>query len=401
MAGETVWTGFGARFADDFFGRSTFSVEVATEFPVGTDHQRTFTGVAHPYVAEPADLQGNQAPPGAGAGPVEYLELSTLDAGVLDANSRATSDPPLASVIVTVGLQPPFQIQSPLEEPVVLRVASPSGSQNQAFDCDRPFNFQTEIEIGCRTTYRENYGDWDNDGDMEWPDILCADYPNGIGLPPDTSTPSPPPDCVRVETGDKVGQFRHGIDLRLKTPSCATNNWPDALSDFPDFFTNHDFVNDPRYVTLIITDYETFLGAGSSPRFRSSTSRASTSPAGTRRPTTLPVPTTSHIRGTRPDIEEASTTATSGATSSTSSRFPRPERAVMTYATLMTSAPALSVSSSSDLTTSKAYWGKASERASSASRPIPCEWRRRAVGAIRDLTRAGRERDRGTRWRVG
>ena len=26
----------------------------------------------------------------------------------------------------------------------------------------------------------------------------------------------------------------------------------------------HDFVNDPRYVTLIVTDYETFLGAGSS-----------------------------------------------------------------------------------------------------------------------------------------
>ena len=264
VVGETIWTGFGARFADDFFGRSTFSIEVTTEFPVGTDHQRTFTGVAHPYVAAPADLQGNQAPPGAGAGPVEYLELSTLDAGVLDPNSRATSDPPLASVIVTVGLQPPFQIQSPLEEPVVLRVASPSGSQNQAFDCDKPFNFQTEIENGCATTYRENYGDWDNDGDMEWSDILCADYPNGIGLPPHTFTPSPPPDCVRVETGDKVGQFRHGIDLRLKTPSCATNNWPDAQSDFPDFFTSHDFVNDPRYVTLIVTDYETFLGAGSS-----------------------------------------------------------------------------------------------------------------------------------------
>jgi hypothetical protein len=263
-AGETIWSGFGARFADTFFGRSTFSIEVATEFPNNVDHERTFTGVAHPYVAEPADLQGNQAPPGAGAGPVEYLKLSTLDAGVPDANSRATSDPPLASVVVTVGLQPPFQIQSPLEDPVVLRVASPSGSQNQAFDCDRPYNFQTEIEVGCATTYRENYGDWDNDGDMEWSDLLCADYPNGAGLPPDTFSPSPPPDCVRVEPGDKIGQFRHGIDQRLKTPSCAPNNWPDALSEFPDFFTDHDFINDPRYVTLVVTDYETFLGSGSS-----------------------------------------------------------------------------------------------------------------------------------------
>jgi hypothetical protein len=262
--GETVWSGFGARFADSFSGRSTFSIEVMTEYPNNVDHERTFTGVAHPYVAEPADLQGNQAPPGAGAGPVSYLKLSTADPGVFDANSRATSDPPLASVIVTVGLRPPFQIQSPLEDPVVLRVASPSGSQNQAFDCDKGINFQNEIENGCATTYRENYGDWDDDGDMEWSDLFCADYPNGAGLPPDTFSPSPPADCVRVETGDKIGQFRHGIDLRLKTPTCATNNWPDALSDFPDFFTNHDFINDPRYVTLVVTDYETFLGSGSS-----------------------------------------------------------------------------------------------------------------------------------------
>ena len=264
VAGETIWTGFGARFADDFFGRSTFSIEVTTEFPVGAENQRTFTGVAHPYVAEPAVLQGNQAPPGAGAGPVQYLKLSTLDPGVPDPNSHATSDPPLASVIVTVGLQRPFQIQSALEEPVVLRVASPSGSQNQAFDCDKPYNFQTEIENGCVTTYRENYGDWDGDGDKEWSDILCADYPNGIGLPPDTFSPSPPHDCVRIETGDKVGQFRHGIDLRLKTPSCADNNWPDDAAGIPDFYTTHDFANDPRYVTLIVTDYATFLGQGSS-----------------------------------------------------------------------------------------------------------------------------------------
>lgn len=261
--GETIWTGFGARFADDFFGRSTFSISVTTEFPVGVEHQRTFTGVAHPYVAEPADLRGNQAPPGAGAGPVEYLKLSTLDP-VPDANSRNTGDPPLASVIVTVGLRPPFQIQSTLEPPVVLRVASPSGSQNQAFDCDRPYNFQTEIENGCQTTYRENYGDWDDDGVMEWSDLLCDDYPNGAGLPPDTFTPAPPPDCVRVETGDKVGQFRHGIDLRLRTPSCAPNNWPQNAADIPGFFTDHDFATDPRYVTLIVTDYGTFQGSGSS-----------------------------------------------------------------------------------------------------------------------------------------
>jgi hypothetical protein len=260
--GESIWTTTGARFADDFVGRSTFSITVTTEFPVGVEHERTFTGVAHPYVAEPADLRGNQAPPGVGAGPIQYLKLSTLDS-VLDPNSRNTGDPPMASVIVTVGLRPPFQIESPLEPPVVLRVASPSGSQNQAFDCDKQFNFQTEIENGCRTPYRENYGDWDDDGDKEWSDLFCADYPNGAGLPPDPPTP-PAPDCVRVETGDKIGQFRNGLNQRFTQPSCAPNNWPDQLSDFPDFFTNHDFASDPRYVTLIVTDFGTFEGQGSS-----------------------------------------------------------------------------------------------------------------------------------------
>ena len=260
--GDTVWSTAGARFTDDFFGRSTFSITVTTEFRVDTEHERTFTGVAHPYVAAPAVLQGNQAPPAAGAGPVEYLTLSTLDS-VPDANSRNTG-PPDASVVVTVGLRPPFQIEDPLKPPVVLRVASPSGSQNQAFDCDKLYNFQSEIENGCQTTYRENYGDWDEDGDKEWSDLPCADYPNGTGLPPVLPTSLPPPDCVRVETGDKIGQFRHGVNQRFATPDCSENNWPEEAADIPGFFQNHDFATDPRYVTLIITDWATFLGAGSS-----------------------------------------------------------------------------------------------------------------------------------------
>jgi hypothetical protein len=147
---------------------------------------------------------------------------------------------------------------------VVLRVASPSGSQNQAFDCDTGLNFATEITDGCQTTYRENYGDWDGNGFNEWRDILCTSYPNGTGLPPPTFDPNPVPDCVRVETGDKIGQFRNGLTARLKTPSCAPNNWPTNAAEFDDFFRNYDFANDPRYVTLIVTDYGTFQGSGSS-----------------------------------------------------------------------------------------------------------------------------------------
>jgi hypothetical protein len=262
---ETIWlTTQNAQFSDDFFGRSSFSLQVTTVFPAGQTHDVTFPNVAHPYVAAPAVLQGNQAPPATNSGPVEYVKLTSADPGVLDANSRNTGDPPLASEIVTVGLTKPFQVESPLAKPVVLRVASPSGSQNQAFDCDTGINFQGEIANGCQTTYRENYHDWNGDGLNEWRDILCTNYPNGTGLPPPTFLPNPVPDCVRVETGDKIGQFRQGLTTRLKNPSCAPNNWPQDPADFHDFFAHHDFANDPRYVTLIVTDYGTFMSQGSS-----------------------------------------------------------------------------------------------------------------------------------------
>ena len=264
-AGETIWTTTqNARFSDDFYGRSSFSIRVTTVFPAGQTHDVVFPNVAHPYVASPAVLQGNQAPPAVEAGPVEYVKLRTADPGVLDPNSRNTGDPALASMIVTVGIRRPFQVEDPLIPPVVLRVASPSGSQNQAFDCDTGVNFQNEISSGCQTTYRENYGDWDRDGFKEWRDILCTGYPNGTGLPPSTFTPSPVPDCVRVEPGDKIGQFRQGLNSRLKNPSCAPNNWPEDPADFHDFFTTYDFANDARYVTLIVTDFGAFTGQGSS-----------------------------------------------------------------------------------------------------------------------------------------
>lgn len=246
---ESIWiTTESATLDDKFFGRANFSIEWETESPAGTGNDDTWAGVAHPYVANGA------------SGPIEYLKLANSD-GAPDSNSREQG-PPDRNVIVTVGLNKPFQIESPLAPPVVLRVASPSGSQNQAFDCDENVNFANEIEIGCRTTYRENYGDWDKDGFSEWQDILCNDYPNGAGLPP--APTDPVPDCVRVETGDKIGQFRSGLKSRFKNPTCAPNNWPEELSDFDDFFTTYDLANDPRYVTLIVTDYGAFMGQGSS-----------------------------------------------------------------------------------------------------------------------------------------
>jgi hypothetical protein len=262
--GEGIWqTTQYAHFDDDFYGRASFSLRVTTVFPAGQTNDWTIANVAHPYVTAPAVLQGNQAPPAVEAGPVEYVKLATADPGGLDANSRNTGAPD-PSIIVTVGIRRPFQVESPLVDPVVLRVASPSGSQNQAFDCDSGINFSNEIQDGCRTTYRENYGDWNRDGVKEWRDILCTSYPNGTGLPPSSFLPNPVPDCVRVEPGDKIGQFRQGLTSRLKNPSCKPNNWPDDPGEYQNFFRTYDFANDPRYVTLIVTDYGAFTSQGSS-----------------------------------------------------------------------------------------------------------------------------------------
>ncbi len=268
---ESIWTTTNQLSTLDprDLGRQNYSIRWQTEFPAGASHSGTFGSVAHPYVADER------------SGPIDYLKLTTsddsnpvnpaVDPPVRDPNSR-NYGPPL-SVIVTVGLRKPLRIEDPLVPPMLLRVASPSGSQNQAFDCDKGVNFANEIENGCMTTYGLNYDDWDvpKDGDKEWADILCDRYANG-DLPPDSVTNTPAPICVGVETGDKIGQFRQGLSKRFETPTCWPNNWPkdqgapghgvEDDAGINDFFTNHDFANDPRYVTLIITDYGTFQGSG-------------------------------------------------------------------------------------------------------------------------------------------
>jgi Putative Flp pilus-assembly TadE/G-like len=118
------------------------------------------------------------------------------------------------------------------DETFGLRVADPSGSQNQAFDCDSDVGqWRLEIQNGCHTTYGPN--------------------PNHPGCP--EVTPPSPPDCMNVETGDKVGQLEQGMDNRLgKGGSCSVNNWPVV----PD--------GDVRAIPLIITQFGAFKGAGGS-----------------------------------------------------------------------------------------------------------------------------------------
>ena len=220
----------------------------------------SFTKVAAPYMSDLA------------SGPVQYLKLrafySTNGLPVPDANSveENTGPNPSYNYGVTVGLPRPIQVLPATDPPLVTRLANPSGSQNQAIDCDKNINYADEIANGCQTAYRVNYADLDGDGDLEWRNIACTGYFTG-NLPPSSFVNNPKPDCAMTETGDKTGPMRQGLAARFESP-CVDNNWPAptaTTTDIQNFFTNYNFANDPRYVTLIITDNTAFTGSGNEP----------------------------------------------------------------------------------------------------------------------------------------
>ena len=215
--------------------------------------------VAAPYVANTA------------SGRVQYLKLAANLASsgvpVGDANSVEKDN---YLYRVTVGLPKPLSVGNYMDLPLVLRNAAPSGSQNQAFDCDKNRTFEQEIETGCLTTYTENYVDPDGPGPMpsQWNNLQCTGWSTG-NLPPPTIGPGPPPypsDCVMTETGDKTGQLRQGLAARFESP-CLPNFWPDDATQAADFFgpNGGGYGNDPRYVTLVITDDTAFGGQGNEP----------------------------------------------------------------------------------------------------------------------------------------
>jgi hypothetical protein len=246
-------------------GRQDFEIEWTTQVdnpatpaldPV--EHNGTFSGVAHPYIAN--DLSG----------PVLYLELSATKRDpatgawlpVFDANSVNKGNE--YRYTVQVGLVKPLQLRDPLEDAILLRYASPSGSLNQALDCDKGISLTDEVADGCQTAYGLNYYDWDNDDDTpkSWADITCSQY--GLGdLPPEVPS-NPAPICVAAKTGDVIA-FVKGLEARFEKPSCTPNNWPETEAEIVEFFgeEGYDFANDPRYVSLVITDITAFEGSGS------------------------------------------------------------------------------------------------------------------------------------------
>ena len=224
----------------------------------------SFDKVAAPYVAN------------GGSGPIQYLDLAAYygNSGlpVGDANSVEKNDPgnPTYDYVVTVGLPQPLQVLPYTAPSLLLRMASPSGSQNRAFDCDKNVNFADEIINGCETRYIENYRDDDDDPTTpkQWNNFLCTGWDTGSLPPPTPDGPSPyPSDCVMTETGDKTGQLRQGLAARFENPTCTPNRWPTNAAEAADFFgpDGSGYADDPRYVVLIITDDTAFTGAGNDP----------------------------------------------------------------------------------------------------------------------------------------
>jgi hypothetical protein len=214
-----------------------------------------FPKVAAPYVANDDPSQP------ADSGPVEFLELTTL--GGATANSLPDGlGPPIH---VAVGLKPALTGG----ELVGIRVSSDDpASKTQTIDCDNGITADDEIIDGCRTPYVLNLDDWDKDDSTPdtWRDIECADYdPANSGsptwrytLPPGPPySPSPRPDCARIQTGVDNGKFRRAMHERFETP-CYPNKWG-KWADAKDKAT------DPRWVTIVITDATAFEGSGGSP----------------------------------------------------------------------------------------------------------------------------------------
>jgi Putative Flp pilus-assembly TadE/G-like len=182
----------------------------------------TITGASRVFSANPAVTS---------SGPIQFAQ-AIVD-GVIGPSSVAFGTSHSASV--AIGVAGNLENDSSFNDPTqLLRVADPSGSQNFAIDCDpSPRTFHDEIATGCQTAYQLNTGQ------------AC---PNSVI----------PLNCAAIETGDKVGQLRQGMNDRFA--SCPVNNWtnPGDPTQFPDIQPG-----DPRAISIILVPFGSFKASGS------------------------------------------------------------------------------------------------------------------------------------------
>jgi hypothetical protein len=181
------------------------------------------------------------------------------------------------------------------EEPIVLNIGDTS--QSAVVDCDPSIsNIKDEIVLGCGgddgfPTYKKN----DFTASPYCPNVSGANQ--FFGTTSWNGTAWPPFQCVLTQTSASANQIVQGLNERFfgtsNNPSCPAdtaqfvkgrNYWHDANNDFTgdpdgsgpepsqaDYYTfarssrnhpNHLRNDDPRFVLLFITPYNSFTGNG-------------------------------------------------------------------------------------------------------------------------------------------
>ncbi len=222
------------------------------------------------------------------SGPVGFVKLtatgpngSTSCPGgstVSDANSVERGN---FCYTVAVGLDRPLALVPWSTPSLVMRFASKAARKggsgtanlNGSLLCDRGRTLEATFTTGCYTTYGLNYDKWGtaitptcSPGAFCWKDVLCSAY-SPSDLPPLSTVNNPPPICVAAK-GGQVQAFQAGVYNRFEAPAngyggCTPNHWPTTQAQADQFFKpveegGHDFTDDPRFVTLVVTDNTAF-----------------------------------------------------------------------------------------------------------------------------------------------
>lgn len=169
------------------------------------------------------------------SGPLLLTEVGESGVSLSGANSfqQGTTH----QFVVRIGISSIANATAYNDPTILLRIASPSGSHNQAILCDPSRTLRDMIATGCQTPYQLN----------------------ATRVCPDPS--ANPADCAPIATGDKVGQVKQGMDDHFAPNGvCSPNNWyssdPSKLPVIQ--------AGDPRAVPLIVTTFAAFSSGNGS-----------------------------------------------------------------------------------------------------------------------------------------
>ena len=237
------------------------------------------------------------------SGPVKFLHLYNVDCtsgaevfpGQTETGESASVPAGRRCFKVEMGLQGALAREQD-EEPIVLNIGDTS--QSAVVDCDPSIsNIKDEIKLGC--------GGDDGFPTYKRHEFAVTPYcPNVSSANQFFSLPQPPPwdawapfTCILTQTSAAANQIMDGFNDRFfndtSNPSCPADNaqfvpgrnyWHDANNEFfgdpdgigpepvqADYFTftrtsrnhgNHLRTDDPRFVLLFITPYNSFTGNG-------------------------------------------------------------------------------------------------------------------------------------------